>query len=114
MATLDPDQRAEVIKQMQEVMYEDCPCVVYAHPYRMSAYRTDTWTGWQRANYGAGAPFLTQAIPFSYQNIEPKSTEDEGSNLGLWVGIIAAVVVVGIIVVVLVMRGRRGGPAVEE
>ncbi len=39
-------------------MYEDCPCIVLAHPYKLDAYRTDKWTGWQRAGYGEGAAFM--------------------------------------------------------
>jgi len=40
--------------------------------------------------------------------------EESTSSTGLWVGIIVAVVVVGLIAIVLIRRGRRGGPATEE
>jgi len=116
---MDLDQRAEYIHQMQEVMYEDCPCIVTAHPYKLQAYRTDRWDGWRLTGgpdgeYGQQQAFMTQASPWEFFYVAPKAAEDEGSNVGLWVGIIVAVVVAAIIVVWLVVRGRRGGPAVEE
>ena len=51
---LDPDQRAEYIKQMQAVMYEDCPGFTTVFPLKLEAYRTDKWEGWERCNNGNG------------------------------------------------------------
>ena len=45
--TLDPKKRAEVINQMQQVMYQDAPVIVLTHPYKLAAYRTDKWEGWE-------------------------------------------------------------------
>ena len=35
-----PTSAPRYIKQMQEVMYEDAPCIVTVHPYKLEAYRT--------------------------------------------------------------------------
>jgi cytochrome c-type biogenesis protein CcmH/NrfF len=55
---------------------------------------------------------MTQASPWEFFYLTPKVAEEDESNLGLWVGIIVAVVVVGV-VVWLIIRSRRGGPAEE-
>jgi peptide/nickel transport system substrate-binding protein len=110
---MDPDKRAEYIHQMQEVMYEDCPCFTTVFPFKLQAYRTDKWDGWSRSLNGKGPAFLTASDPRAYWQLTPKAAEEEESRLGMWVGIIVAIVVVLAIVVWLVARSRRGGPAEE-
>jgi peptide/nickel transport system substrate-binding protein len=114
-STLDPNQRAEVIKQMQEVMYQDCPVIVMTYPYKLAAYRTDRWQGWQRENYGTGAAFCGASGPWAYYNIEPKTaTAASGGTSSTWIVIIAAIAVAAAVAAfVLVRRGRRAG-AEEE
>jgi peptide/nickel transport system substrate-binding protein len=113
--TIDPNQRAEVIKQMQQVVYEDSPEIVLTHPYKLAAYRTDTWQGWQRENYGTGAAFVGASGPWAYYNIEPKTaTAATGGTSSTWIVIIAAIAVAAAVATfVLVRRGRRAG-AEEE
>jgi peptide/nickel transport system substrate-binding protein len=116
---MDPDQRAEYIHQMQEVMYEDCPCIVTVHPYKLQAYRTDRWDGWRLTGgpdgkYGQQQAFMTTDSPWEFFYLTPKVAEENQSDLGLWVAIIVAIVVVVGIVVWLIVRSRRGGPAIEE
>ena len=108
MTTLDPDKRAEVVKQQQQVMYEDCPCIVLAHPYKLEAYRTDKWTGWQRAGYGEGPAFMGGA-PLIYQNVEPRTATASGGGLSstLIVVIVVAAVAAAVVAILLVLRGRR-------
>ena len=108
MTTLDPDQRAEVIRQQQQVMYEDSPCIVFAHSYRLDAYRTDKWTGWQRAGYGKGPAFYAGA-PLIYQNVEPRTaTTSEGGLSSTWIAAIVVVAIAAAVVAIfLVLRGRR-------
>jgi peptide/nickel transport system substrate-binding protein len=107
MTTLDPYQRAEVVKQMQEVMYEDCPCIVTAHYYMLQAYRTDKWTGWQRAGYGRGAVF-GYSIPYIYQNLEPKTAaESGGPSSTLILVIVGVAIAAALVAILLVLRGRR-------
>jgi peptide/nickel transport system substrate-binding protein len=117
-SAMDANTRADYIHQMQQVMYEDCPCFVTVHPYKLQAYRTSTWDGWKlTGNGGADGPqmaFLTAAMPWAYYNLTPKAAETQTSNFGVWVAIIAAVVVIVCLVLWLVLRSRRGGPAMEE
>jgi peptide/nickel transport system substrate-binding protein len=108
MTTLDPDQRAEVIKQQQQVMYEDSPCIVFVHSYKLEAYRTDKWTGWQRAGYGAGPAFYAGA-PLIYQNLEPRTaTTSEGGLSSTWIVVlVVAAITAAVVAILLVLRGRR-------
>jgi len=114
--TLDPNQRAEVIKQMQQVVYEDCPEIVLTHPYKLAAYRTDTWQGWERENYGTGAAFVGASGPWAYYNVEPTTAAAaSGGTSSTWIVVVAVVAAAAAAVVafVLVRRGRRAG-AEEE
>jgi len=113
-AEMDPDTRADYIKQMQAVMYADCPGFTTVFPLKLEAYRTDKWDGWSRSRNGTGAVYLAASVPLPYSQLTPKVAEESTSNTGLWVGIIVAVVVVGLIAIVLIRRSRRGGPATEE
>jgi len=108
MTTLDPNQRAEVVKQQQQVMYEDSPCIVFAHSYRLDAYRTDKWTGWQRAGYGKGPAFYAGA-PLIYQNLEPKTATASGGGLSstLILVIVGIAIAAAVVAILLVLRGRR-------
>ena len=108
MTTLDPDQRAEIVKQQQQVMYEDSPCIVLTHPYKLEAYRTDKWTGWQRAGYGEGPAFMGN-VPLLYQNLEPKTAAASGGGLSstLILVIVAVAVAAAVVAILLVLRGRR-------
>ncbi len=44
--TLDPDQRAAIIRQMQEIAHRDTPYIVPYYAQAVQAYRTDRFTGW--------------------------------------------------------------------
>ncbi len=115
-AEMDPNQRAEYIKQMQQVMYEDCPGITTVFPLKLEAYRTDKWDGWSQSRNGNGAAFLTASIPLPYSQLTPKVAVESTSSLGRQVGIVVAVVAVVVIaiVVLLIRRRRRSGPAMEE
>jgi peptide/nickel transport system substrate-binding protein len=43
---LDPEQRREIIWQMQEIVHEDLPYIIPFYTLAVQAYRTDTFTGW--------------------------------------------------------------------
>ncbi len=111
---MDQDRRAEYIHRMQEVMYEDCPCLTTVFPFKLQAYRTDTWEGWMpRAGYGHGPVFMTAEYPWAYYSLTPKEAGGEASSLGMWVAIVSAIAGVVAVVAWLVVRRRRRGPAEE-
>ena len=111
---MDADKRADLIHQMQAVMYEDCPGFTTVFPLKLEAYRTDKWDGWSRSNNGNGGTFLAASMPLPYSQLTPKVAEEDTSSLGLWVAIILAVIVVVAVALLLMLRSRRSGPAMEE
>jgi len=109
---LDVNKRAELIRQMQQVMYEDAPAIVLTHAYRLAAYRTDRWQGWERANYGRGPAFNMQINPWAYYNLRPRTaaaTESGASSSWIVAVIVAALAAAGFFLV-----GRRRRRRVEE
>lgn len=43
---LDPAKRAEIVKQMQKMFYEDSAYLIPIYLKKLQAYRNDTWTNW--------------------------------------------------------------------
>jgi peptide/nickel transport system substrate-binding protein len=115
-ATLDENERAELIKQMQQVMYEDCPVIVTTHPYHLNAYRTDTWQGWDVANHGKGPTFFHFLNPWSFYNLEPVvgTAGDDGANSTLIVVIVVVAAAAAVVAFILVRRSRRARATVED
>ena len=108
----DRAKRAEIVKQMQQMLYDANPYVVFAYYDNPSAYRSDRWTNFVPQPSPNGV-LLFQYGTWSYQSIEPVSADNGGSstsssssNLPLILGgVVAAVVLVGL----GVMLGRRRG-----
>jgi peptide/nickel transport system substrate-binding protein len=135
-ATSD-EERAELIAQMQQMIYEDAPYHILFYDATLVAYRTDRFTGWQNQPDN-GVPFFGYG-PFGYSVLtaaaepgatpgatpvngapgetpavgepgEPGAPSPAGDNLPLILGLLALVVVAAAAIVL--MRRRR--PAVEE
>ena len=117
--TLDLEQRAEIVKEMQRIVYEDAPYVVLFYDRNLQAYREDRWTGFiqQPAENG---DLLAAYGPYSYISIRPKGAEEGGTGetgttsstgvpTAVWLGGIG--LVLAAIVVWLLLRRRAG---VEE
>jgi peptide/nickel transport system substrate-binding protein len=114
--TLDENERAEVIKQMQQVMYGDCPAIVTTHPYHLNAYRTDTWQGWDVANHGKGPTYFHFLNPWSFYTLEPVTGEAGGGGTSsTWIVVIVAVAAaVAVMAFLLVRHSRRGRATMED
>lgn len=112
---MDPNKRAELIKEAQRIFYIETPNIVLTYPDWLEAYDTTHWEGWQRMYDGTGPAFYTSGeFLDSYLNVHPKAEESGGGGglgTGAYVGIAAVVVVVAIIVVLVI---RRRGPSAEE
>ena len=107
--TIDVQQRIEIVKRMQEIVYDESPYIVLVYPEYLEGADTTTWTGWVRANEDKGA-WWYNTQPDSYVAVQPAAVtteSDGGSSTGLIVGIIVAVVAV-VLVVVLLLRRRSG------
>ncbi|NEE00013.1 ABC transporter substrate-binding protein [Phytoactinopolyspora halotolerans] len=130
----DPAERAEAVKEIQRIVYQDSPQIILYYDHAIEAYSND-WTGFgmlpssggaiakQQAAYGYAQAVPADAADESSGDDEgdaagddggagadgddaaASSDDDGGSNTGLIVGIvIAAVVVIG--GVVFLMRRR--------
>ena len=111
---LDPQKRKDVACKMQELFYQETPYIVLMYPKLLEAWNTSRWEGWQRIPQPNGAvAFITDNVS-NYSKAGPKTaiatTTASSSNVGLIVGVaIAALVVVGIVVLLL-----RRKPRAEE
>jgi len=104
---IDIQERIETIQRMQQIVYDESPYIPLVYPLDLEAADTATWTGWVRAAGGKGAWWYNTQMD-SYLAVSPGEAEAEegGSNTGLIVGIVAAVVVVAALLLWLVRRGR--------
>jgi peptide/nickel transport system substrate-binding protein len=107
---LDLDERAEVIKEMQRMVYEDAPYIVLYYDKNLQAY-SDDWEGFVQQPEGVG-DLLAAYGPTSYISIRPASAESgstddsEGISPVVWIAIIGGIVLVA--VVAMVVRRRVG------
>ena len=107
---LDTGKRVQLVQQMEQMVYEQTPYIVYAYPEELQAYDTGHWQGWVRQPSGTG----TVDNHWTYLNVRPKAgAKAARSPIGIIAGIAAAVIVVAAIVW-LVLRRRAGKPTLEE
>jgi peptide/nickel transport system substrate-binding protein len=105
--TIDPAKRAEIVKQMQRMLYVDAPYVVTFYYDDLQAYRSDRFTGF-RPQPDPGGVVLFQYGTYSYRNIAPPqaaASGDGGSGVPL-IPIAAGVAVVGAAGVLVALRRR--------
>jgi peptide/nickel transport system substrate-binding protein len=116
---IDRDARAELVKEAQQIVYDNNAYIVTEYYDYLQAYRNDRFTGFVEQPSDNGA-ILFQYGVYSYMNIEPVSADAGGSgetsetNTALIVGGVAAAAVLVGLVVWLATRGRRGSGADVE
>ena len=129
----DQAARGEIVKQMQQILYDAVPYVVTYYYDNLEAYRSDRFTGFVGQPEGSGS-LLFQYGVYSYANVAPVSADNGGgataspspgasesadasggtaeptsggSNTGLIIGlVIAALVIVGLVVALVRMRSK--------
>jgi peptide/nickel transport system substrate-binding protein len=112
----DATKRAEIVKQMQQQLYDDSPYLVTFYYNNYEAYRSDRFTGFVPQPSPNGS-LLFQYGTWSYQNIKPVTTVEQGPidpaaptssgpNWPVIIGI-AALVAIAIGVGVALRRGRN-------
>jgi peptide/nickel transport system substrate-binding protein len=115
VAATNPQQRQQLVWQMQQLMYQQSPWIPLTYPDTLEAWNTTRWTGWTRQFNGTGGAWELEGNIYSYLNLRPASasgTPSGGSDTPLIAGIgIAAIVAAGIGVVVI---RRHNGRAEEE
>ncbi|MEX0754685.1 MAG: ABC transporter substrate-binding protein [Actinomycetota bacterium] len=107
----DPQERAQLVDDLQRHLYENVPEMVLYYDNDLEAYRSDRWTGFVE-NPSPDGYLLDQFTMYSAMSVRPiegdvgTAAEAEGGVSGIvWVAIAAAVIVV--IGATIAVRRRR-------
>jgi peptide/nickel transport system substrate-binding protein len=106
----DQAKRAEIVKTMQQMLYDSKAYVVTVYYDNPTAYRSDRWTNFTPQPDPDGV-LLFQYGTWSYQSLQPVSADSDGSSSSSG-GVNPALIVVGVLAAVAlvlggVMIGRR-------
>ena len=103
---LDPAERAETVREMQRILYEETPYDILYYRTLLEAYRSDAFTGWTRQPEGTGSSLFAYGAN-TYLNLRPVgaggSSSSDGGTAGAYV--IAGLLALGVLGW-LVMRRR--------
>jgi peptide/nickel transport system substrate-binding protein len=103
------EDRAAIVSQMQQIIYNDRPELVLFYDNYLQAYRSDKWTGFVHQPEGQGT-ILFQYGHYSDLQIQPRTGVATGGDAGgvpVWVWIAIGVIVVAVVVVALSRRRRE-------
>ncbi len=125
----DPAKRADIVKQMQERLYDQATLVILGYDNALEAYRKDAFEGFPLQPADGGV-IMNQQGYWGYFGATPKgegpvptfdengmmttsgaqtseAAADSGSNTGLILGIVGGIVVILLVGGLLFARGRR-------
>jgi peptide/nickel transport system substrate-binding protein len=107
----DPAKRTEIVKQMQQILYEDWPYALTYYYDNLVGYRTDKFEGFIPQPDPDGS-YLFQYGTWTYESLKPIAAggQSSGPSPAVIGGIVAAVVVLGG-AAFLLLRRRRAGAA---
>ena len=114
--TLDPEERWQIVHEMQRIFYEDCSYAVMWYDPVFSAWRTDRFEGFVVQPPPKGDPLEGWGGPSEvWWSIRPVgegtgTTETRGIPAAAWIGIIAGVVIIA----AAIFLGRRRRTEEEE
>ncbi|MDW7671425.1 MAG: ABC transporter substrate-binding protein [Bacillota bacterium] len=96
---MEPDERREVVWEMQRILYEEAPYIILFYDNSLQAVNTSRWTGWIRIPAEGG--YFFNLTNYNYLNVQPAAgTADpapaaSGGGIGSTGLIIAGVLVLG-------------------
>ena len=94
---------------MQRIVYDSSPFIVFYYPYSLEAYNTSRWDGWTKVGGNGPAIFAWYNVD-SYMKLKPvaaSSVSDSSSSWGLIVAVVGAAAVVFVVAMVLLRRRNR-------
>jgi peptide/nickel transport system substrate-binding protein len=112
----DATTRANIVHQMQSILYRDEPYIMLVYSAALEAYRTDQVTGFtpQPADTSTTKGDLLAAYgPFSFISMRPATatagtaSATKGISAGVWIAIVIALIVIVGAIVMLRRRGAR-------
>lgn len=110
----DRTKRTAIVKQMQQMLYDDAPYIITYYYDDLEAFRSDRFTGFVPQPDPNGA-LLFQYGTWSYENVQPatassSSTGNSSSTSpGLIIGLVIAVIVIAVLVFLLIRRRPATG-----
>jgi peptide/nickel transport system substrate-binding protein len=111
----DHAQQVALVQQMQQIVYEASPYLVFGYPQALEAYDTADWTGYVKVP-GGYPDYNGEALGYdTYVGLRPVAAEtaaasESGSSAWVW-AVVAVAAAIAIVAVVLLLRRR--GPEVE-
>jgi peptide/nickel transport system substrate-binding protein len=142
--TTDPDARAEIVKRMEKMVYDDAPYIVTDYYDDLEAYRSDKW-GNVQAQPADGGVLVFQYGTYTYRNVElqtdikaaaaaasssaaasgstpaasgavsaSNASSDSSSGSSTWIWILVAVAAVAVVGGAFLMGRRRGASAEDD
>ena len=101
-------KRTEIVKQMQQLLYDDWPYALTYYYDNLVAYRTDKFEGFMPQPEPDGA-YLFQYGTWTYENLKPIAAggQSSGPSPALIGGIVAAVAVLGGLAFLLLRTASR-------
>ena len=119
----DPAKRADLVKQMQQMLYDDAPYILTYYPPNLEAYRSDRFTGFVPQPDPKGA-LLFQYGTWSYESVHPVDqtaisqgtapSSSGGSSSLNWVLIGGVVLLAAVAGGAGMALGRRGGGGSDD
>ena len=105
----DHAKRVEIVKQMQQMVYDEWPYALTYYYDNLIAYRTDKFEGFIPQPDPDGS-YLFQYGTWTYENLKPIAAagQSSGPSPALIGGIVAAVAVLGGLAFLLLRRRRAG------
>jgi peptide/nickel transport system substrate-binding protein len=70
---MDPDERREVVWEMQQILYEEAPYIILFYDNSLQAVNTDKWTGWKRIPDEGG--YFFNLTTYNYLNVRPAESD---------------------------------------
>jgi peptide/nickel transport system substrate-binding protein len=101
--TLDPAQRADLVKQAQRVLYDDVPYSMLYYYNNFEAYRSDRFTGFVHQPRDGGSLVFQQGT-YTYRSIEPIGFRKPPAR---GVGMLAAAAGIVAVLIILTVASRR-------
>lgn len=110
---IDPEQRRQIIYEMQEIIYRDCPYIVLYYMTAKGAYRLDKFTGFVNMPTGLLSNVNTHTLREVHLLKSEEAPAKKTDYLPWAVAGVAIVVAVAAIAVAMT-RGRKGKAQPEQ